>query len=641
MISRREFWGELAGTFILVFLGVGSVQSAVLAGQQSGIWQVAVVWFIAVSLAIYAFGAASGAHINPAMTLAFVVWRGFSPKKAVWYVVAQLLGAMVAAIFLYLYYKGILEHFEAANGIIRGQPGSELSAMTFGEYFPHPGLQKGHGWANSVATPFNAMAAEFLGTAILAMMVFSVTDPKNAGGPGDKLAPVFIGLAVAAVISVLAPITQVGLNPARDFGPRLVAYFLGWGQIAIPGPSGGFFTVYILSPCLGAVTGAWLYLAMTQYGLLETKKVEASMTSIPKLLIVGGFLGAGKTTLLGQVRKELESQGYKVGLVTNDQAPGLVDTVWLGEGDPAVVEMTGSCFCCNFSGFEKALASLTKWGANVILAEPVGSCVDLSATVVNPLKDLGRDKYALTPFSVVVDPQRALEALGEKKSLLHRDAFYILGKQLAEADLIVLNKIDVISDEAKKDLLAKLAKSYPKAKVAALSAKEGAGVKNWLDGLLASSEKPGSHLIELDYDQYANGEAVLGWLNLAVDPDYASRGGEKALTDFLAKLGAELKAAKMEVGHVKVFWPSKEGIFIGNIVDSNRPAVITKAARPAVPGPILVNARVESEPADLESLVRKVLSEVGQASSLAMTVKDVYCLKPGRPNPTHRYAQVV
>ncbi|MDR1577216.1 MAG: MIP family channel protein [Deltaproteobacteria bacterium] len=271
MISRREFLGEFGGTFLLVFLGVGTVQSAVFTGAQMGIWQVAAVWGIAVALAIYAFGAASGAHINPAMTLAFMVWRQFPLKKGLMYFLAQLLGAFWAAVLLYLHFKGILEHYEASAGLVRGQPGSELSAMTFGEYFPHPGLTKALGWASSVAPLTSAMLAEFVGAAILAAMVFSLTDPKNSGGPGAALAPIFIGLTVSAVISVLAPITQVGLNPARDFGPRLLAYFLGWGPIAIPGSSGGFFTVYILSPCLGAIVGAWVYQAFTRYGQDEAK----------------------------------------------------------------------------------------------------------------------------------------------------------------------------------------------------------------------------------------------------------------------------------------------------------------------------------------------------------------------------------
>ncbi|MDR1083674.1 MAG: MIP family channel protein [Deltaproteobacteria bacterium] len=266
MQAYREFWGELGGTFLLVFIGVGSVQAAVLTGAQVGIWQVAVVWGVAVALAIYTFGAASGAHINPAMTVAFAVFRGFPLKKVPIYLLAQFLGALAAGALLYFQFKGMLEHFEAANNLVRGQSGSEAAAMIFGEYFPHPGMTKALGWSQSIVTLPMAMFAEFVGTAILGAMVFSLTDPKNTGSPGPALIPAFIGLTVAIVISVLAPMTQVGLNPARDFGPRLIAYFVGFGDIAIPGPSGGFFTVYMLAPCLGAVVGAGLYQVMTRYG---------------------------------------------------------------------------------------------------------------------------------------------------------------------------------------------------------------------------------------------------------------------------------------------------------------------------------------------------------------------------------------
>jgi glycerol uptake facilitator protein len=107
------------------------------------------------------------------------------------------------------------------------------------------------------------MLAEGIGTAFLAFFVFAVTDPKNRSGPGKRLLPVFIGLTVSIVISVVAPLTQAGLNPARDFGPRLFACLAGWGAIAIPGPCGGFFTVYILSPTIGAVLGSAVY----QYAL--------------------------------------------------------------------------------------------------------------------------------------------------------------------------------------------------------------------------------------------------------------------------------------------------------------------------------------------------------------------------------------
>lgn len=99
----------------------------------------------------------------------------------------------------------------------------------------------------------------WVGTAFLAFFVFAVTDRRNASGPGSRLAPLCVGLTVAILISVVAPLTQAGFNPARDFGPRLFAYWAGWGRIAIPGPRGGFFSVYILSPFLGALLGGAVY----------------------------------------------------------------------------------------------------------------------------------------------------------------------------------------------------------------------------------------------------------------------------------------------------------------------------------------------------------------------------------------------
>jgi glycerol uptake facilitator protein len=169
------------------------------------------------------------------------------------------LGAILAAAVLYLFFASILSQFESAHGIVRGAAGSEWSAMVYGEYFPHPVLARSLRWTNDVVSPFQAMLAEGLGTAFLAFFVFAVTDRRNASGPGSRLAPLFIGLTVAILISVIAPLTQAGFNPARDFGPRLLAYFAGWGRIAIPGPRGGFFAVYILSPMLGALLGGAAY----------------------------------------------------------------------------------------------------------------------------------------------------------------------------------------------------------------------------------------------------------------------------------------------------------------------------------------------------------------------------------------------
>lgn len=255
----RQCAAETVGTFVLVFFGTGAVHAAVLTGAQHGLWQVAVVWGIAVSLAIYATGAISGAHLNPAITVALMGLRGFPARKAPAYIASQLVGAVLAAAVLFGLYSNIIRNFESVQGIVRGTPGSERSAMVYGEYFPNPDTAHGLHWSDVSVSHVQAMTAEAIGTAFLAFFIFAVTDVRNASGPRSRLRPFCIGLTVAIVISVIAPLTQAGLNPARDFGPRLFAYFAGWGAIAIPGPRGGFLTVYILSPILGAVVGGAVY----------------------------------------------------------------------------------------------------------------------------------------------------------------------------------------------------------------------------------------------------------------------------------------------------------------------------------------------------------------------------------------------
>jgi glycerol uptake facilitator protein len=261
---------ESIGTFLLVFFGCGAVHTAVLTGAQVGLWQVAIVWGVAVTLAIYVVGAVSGAHINPAITVALATWGKFAWGYVTPYLLAQVLGAMLAAGGLYVLYHPFLAAKEREKGVVRGQPGSEITAMCYGEYFPNPGRLAGTGgpYLHEARPQFDALvplaaafAAEVIGTLILALVVFAVTDERNSAAPAGRLAAVFIGLTVAVLISVIAPLTQCCLNPARDLGPRLVAYLAGWGEIAIPGPR-GFLAVYVVAPIVGAVAGGGLYLAL-------------------------------------------------------------------------------------------------------------------------------------------------------------------------------------------------------------------------------------------------------------------------------------------------------------------------------------------------------------------------------------------
>jgi glycerol uptake facilitator protein len=260
---------EAVGTFMLVFIGCGVVHAAILLGAQSGVWQVAIVWGIAIMLAIFTVSAISGAHINPAMTIAFAAWGKHPWRLVPTYIVGQMIGAILAAAILYVIFSGSIAEKEREKGVVRGEAGSIVTAMCYGEYFPNPDSiatapgkydEAAHRALQSRLGHNAAWLVEFLGTMILAMVVFALTDEKNKERPLANLAPVFIGLTVSALISVLAPLTQAGFNPARDFGPRLFAYFAGWGSVAIPGLSEpGWLTVYILAPVVGAVCGGGLY----------------------------------------------------------------------------------------------------------------------------------------------------------------------------------------------------------------------------------------------------------------------------------------------------------------------------------------------------------------------------------------------
>lgn len=255
----RACGAEVVGTFLLVLFGTGSVAAAVLTGAQAGLWQVAVVWGFGVTLAIYATAAVSGAHLNPAVTLAFAILRreSFPRDRILPYWGAQLTGAVLAAVVVLAVFSPFIDRFEEQNGITRGEAGSELSAMIFGEYFPNPAMFGTGEEAEALVSPLMATAVEALGTGVLVFLIFALIEPRNGTRP-QWLTPFFIGFTVAVLISLFAPITQAGWNPARDFGPRIVAFLAGWGEIAIPGPRAGF-VAYIVGPLVGGTLGGLIY----------------------------------------------------------------------------------------------------------------------------------------------------------------------------------------------------------------------------------------------------------------------------------------------------------------------------------------------------------------------------------------------
>jgi glycerol uptake facilitator protein len=258
--SRVPAWfvGESLGTFILVFFGCGSVATAVLTGAQVGIFQVAIVWGIGISTAIYLTGSLSGAHLNPAVTLGFAVWTDFRWRDVPGYFLAQFTGAFLAGIALFVMYHGILETFESSHHIVRGAPGSEATAMIFGEFYPNPGGSPLTEAARATVGISTAFFTEAIGTAILMMVILSSVDHRNTSRP-QVLTAITIGLTITILISLMGPLTMAAFNPARDLAPRLFSSLAGWGSVPFKANGNGWWAVYVLAPFIGAVAGGGVY----------------------------------------------------------------------------------------------------------------------------------------------------------------------------------------------------------------------------------------------------------------------------------------------------------------------------------------------------------------------------------------------
>lgn len=250
----RHFIGEFLGTFILTLFGCACVAVAVLFGEHNSIFEVGLVWGLGVTLAIFLTRNICCAHLNPAVSIGMVVAGRMKAKLLPSYLCAQFLGAFSAGLMLYVLFNASIEQYEAIHNIVRGTSASVDTARMFGEFYPNPGDAA----VATVSLPL-AMFAEFFGTFLLAMFIFALTEDCNVGRPSETLQPMFIGLTVSSIIFFVAPLTQAGLNPARDFGTRMVAYICGWGSAAMPDNVGGAFWVYILAPILGSIAAALFF----------------------------------------------------------------------------------------------------------------------------------------------------------------------------------------------------------------------------------------------------------------------------------------------------------------------------------------------------------------------------------------------
>lgn len=244
--SKGEIIAEFIGSFLLIFFGAGCVATLVLNGAQYTLWDLSMIWGLGISIALYMTAAISGAHINPAVTIALAVYRGFPRGKVIPFILAQIAGTFTASAAVYGLYRKAFLQFEATHGIVRGSEQSQDLASIFSTY-PAPYLNV-----------FEAAAVEIAITALLMAAIFSFIDPRNSFAPPKAFFPLAVGVLVMVIGGSFGSLTGFAMNPARDFGPKLFTALAGWGPIALPGPH-GYFLVPILAPMIGGLIGGGLY----------------------------------------------------------------------------------------------------------------------------------------------------------------------------------------------------------------------------------------------------------------------------------------------------------------------------------------------------------------------------------------------
>ena len=355
--------------------------------------------------------------------------------------------------------------------------------------------------------------------------------------------------------------------------------------------------------------------------------------------MVGGFLGAGKTTLLAKLAARYQSQGLRVGIVTNDQAEDLVDTNTLRAQGFEVGEVAGACFCCHFEDLIGTMEKLSQdERPDIILAEPVGSCTDLVATVIQPLKQLFNAQFSIAPYSVILKPSHGRRILKDEKGTgFSPKAAYILKKQLEEADAILINRADELSEEQVIELKSLINNKYPETPILAISARSEIGLDPLVE-LLDQEGDFGRKILDIDYDIYAEGEAELGWLNSSLRVQATKPFSlDEMLLAIVTQLQSTLKTQDLEPAHLKTIglW---EGFFgVANLISSDSTAELSLASNQTVcEADLIINARVACDPKLLESIVKSTLAEIAIANGFSLTYRQTQSFRPGRPVPTHR-----
>lgn len=355
--------------------------------------------------------------------------------------------------------------------------------------------------------------------------------------------------------------------------------------------------------------------------------------------LVGGFLGSGKTTAIIGAAKLLMAQGKTVGIITNDQGRYLVDTAFFRLADLPTVEVTGGCFCCNYTELDEQIDTLIKTiQPDVIFAESVGSCADLISTVVKPLQNLRESNATASSFSVFTDARLLrLHLMGEELPF-SENVSYIFAKQIEEAGLLVVNKRDLLSDAAAEALLAQAREAYPQKAVRLQSAFSDESIAEWA-ALIESGTLPlPQDSLEIDYDRYGAGEAELAWLDEQLVFEARDGNGGAVVRHLLMEMMDEITANDYPIGHLKYEIESAgRSLKLSFVSLSDDGEAVDVPDLPDGSIRLLVNGRVQVGAEALRALVDEAVRRTASAFGVLIQQSEVDAFHPGFPNPIHRY----
>lgn len=357
-----------------------------------------------------------------------------------------------------------------------------------------------------------------------------------------------------------------------------------------------------------------------------------------QLHLVAGFLGSGKTTAIIGACKHLMAQGWRVGVVTNDQGKYLVDTAFVRLSDIPAVEVSGGCFCCHYDDLHARLATLRdEVRPDAIFAESVGSCADVVATVIRPLLTLSNSPAQPTSFSVFADARLLHRRLLGLPMPFTDNVVYLFDQQIEEAGLLVINKIDLLTPEQATEIEQLAHRRFPGKQIRRQNSLDTQDIAEWVKlighGALAMPERE----VDIDYARYGEGEARLAWLDQEVVWTVREGQGRPVVTTMIEQIATAIRAQGWGIGHLKFMARGEQGEAKISVPTLEEPGWQDRL--PSLRGrriEVLINARVEAEAHALHDLVQKALEETARRTGATLSESKVTFFHPAEPRPTHR-----